>query len=461
MPTNNKIVRCGQERIQKHIKSNDTYSFFNLLTGPELLSQVEAQLPEHRERSYPPTETLAMFLAQALSPDRSCQKAVNARAVARISAGLPACSTRTGAYCMARQRLPTPMVSTLTRFTGKLIDNNIPDQWRWNGRRVYLVDGTTMTMPDTPENQEAYPQHKGIKTGLGFPICRIVGVISLSSGAILNTAIGRFNGKGSSEQTLLRTMLDTFAKGDLIVGDAFYGTYSLLAAMLEKGVDVVFEQLGARKNSIDFRKGKRLSKNDHLITLSKPKCRPNWMSKEQFSKLPDSMTIRELAVGGKILITTILSDKEAPKHELKSLYKQRWGVELDIRNIKSTLGMETLSCKTPAMCEKEIWVYLLAYNLIRLLMARAALLVNVLPRQLSFKHTLQIWLAWDQSNIGFDDEKIISLFNLIAQCRVGNRGGRIEPRALKKRPKTYPMLMQPREEARELVKKNGHPKKLK
>jgi Transposase DDE domain len=213
---------------------------------------------------------------------------------------------------VARQRLPTEMVSTLVRYTGELIDHQVPDLWRRKGRKVYLVDGTTMTMPDTPENQEAYPQHRGIEPGLGFPICRMVGVICLSSGTIINTEIGRFNGKGSSEQTLLPTMLGTFNKRDLVIGDAFYGTYSLLATVLEKGVDVVFEQLGARKNSVDFRKGKRLSKNDHLITLSKPKYCPEWMSKEQFSELPSSIAIRELAA----LLANVLPRQLSFKHTL-------------------------------------------------------------------------------------------------------------------------------------------------
>lgn len=241
-----------------------------------------------------------------------------------------------------------------------------------------------------------------------------------------------------------------------------YGTYFLLASLRERGIDAVFEQMGARKRVTDFRKGKRLGAKDHLVELFKPKKKPDWMGQEYYDSAPDTLIIRELKISQKVVITTLLSPKNASKPELKALYKKRWQIEVDFRNIKTTMGMETLSCKTPEMNEKEIWIYFLAYNLIRLLMAQAALLADTLPRQLSFKHTLQLWLAWNQQSI-FDatesNEEV--LFLLIAQRRIGNRPGRIEPRAVKRRPKPFSLLMKPREVARTEVSKNGHPKKNK
>ncbi len=219
--------------------------------------------------------------------------------------------------------------------------------------------------------------------------------------------------------------------------------------------------MGARKRSTDFRKGTILGPKDHLIKILKPKRKPEWMNQEDYDSAPDVLTIRELKVNGKVLITTLLSAKDFPRHELKTLYKKRWQIEVDLRHIKTTLGMETLSCKTPEMVEKEMWVYFLAYNLIRLLMAQSALLVDVLPRQLSFKHTVQLWLAWCQQSpaaVTQADEGI--LFILIGQKRVGKRPDRVEPRAVKRRPKSYPLLMEPREKARENIRKNGHPKKI-
>jgi len=458
---NNKLAQCKQQRIRSYTHNSDTYSFFNLLTGPELLNTVEALLPEHRERLFPPTETLSMFLAQALNQDRSCQNVVNDVAVKRHVIGLPPCSTLTGGYCQARQRLPLALISSLACQTGQLISRHVPVQWRWQGRPVRLIDGTTITLPDTPQNQLAYPQQKRQKPGLGFPICRLVGVLCLSSGALLNASIGPYQGKNTSESCLLRGMLDTFNHGDLVLGDALFGSYFFLASLLEKGVDAVFEQMGGRKLLTDFRKGKRLGTKDHLVTLYEPKKKPDWMALGQYDTAPESLIIRELEVGGKVLITTILSPKQASKKQLKALYKARWHVELDLRNIKTTLGMETLSCKTPQMIEKEMWVYLLAYNLIRLLMVQAAKLSDLLPRQISFKHTVQLWLAWRQQSVASDLQGGQGhLFVLIAQVTVGNRPGRIEPRAVKRRPKPFPLLMKPREEARNEIRQNGHPKKI-
>ena len=461
MFSNIKLARRQQQRIQKNAKNSDSYRFFNLLTSPELLSTVEELLPEHRERLYPPTETLSMFLAQALSEDRSCQKAVNDAAIKRVMGGLRSVSTGTGGYCRARQRLPLQMVSELVRRTGELMDRQIPDQWRWHGKRVHLIDGTTLSMPDTAQNQAAYPQHHAQKLGIGFPICRLVGVICLSSGAVLNAAVGRFQGKGADEQTLLRKVLDTFGGGEVVLGDAFFGTYFLLASLHEKGVDAVFEQMGARKRVTDFRTGQTLGTKDHLVELTKPKKKPDWMTQEHYEQAPDTLTIRELSVSGKVLITTMLSAKEASKSELKELYKRRWHIEVDFRNIKTTMGMDTLSCKTPEMNEKEIWIYFLAYNLIRLLMAQSALLADLLPRQLSFKHSVQLWLAWSHHGAMGSAASEDMLFILIAQRQIGNRPGRIEPRAIKRRPKVFDLLVKPRAEARAAIRKNGHPRKLK
>jgi hypothetical protein len=185
------------------------------------------------------------------------------------------------------------------------------------------------------------------------------------------------------------------------------------------------------------------------------------MSEEDYALAPSDIQVRELKVGGKVLITTMLCANDVDKIELKSLYKKRWHVELDFRDIKTTMGMETLSCKTPEMIEKELWIYLLAYNLIRLLMSQSALLNNILPRQLSFKHTLQLWLSWRQCGVRSCEENIVKLSTLIAQKKVANRPGRIEPRAVKRRPKPMPLLTKKREEARAEITKNGHPAKLK
>ena len=287
-------------------------------------------------------------------------------------------------------------------------------------------------------------------------------MVCLDSGAVLNAAVGRFRGKGGDEQTLLRAVLDTLERGDVLVGDALFGTYFLLCSLFERGIDAVFEQHGARRRSTDFRGGQRLGARDHLIVLSKPTAKPEWMTQQSYDQAPDTVTVRELRTGGKVLVTTLLCPKQISKSDLKDLYRSRWPIELDLRNIKTTLGMASLSGQTPAMALKEFWVYLLVYNLIRLLMAQAALLAARLPRQLSFKHTVQLWLAWGRYGTASDDDGMLcGLFVLIAQQQVGERPGRIEPRALKRRAKPYPLLTKPRAVARAYVIQHGHAKKLK
>ena len=421
MHTNYTAVKHQQHRISDHHSKLDALVFFNQLTSDQLFERVESLLPDHRERTFPPTETLSLFLSQAVSDDRSCRNVVNQSTIARLIGGLPKCSTATGGYCKARARLPVDMVRDLTRFTGQLIDQKVCDKWRWQGRRVRIVDGTTVTLPDTPENQKRYPQLRAQKPGLGFPMCRLVGITCLSSGALLDSAMCPVSGKGNDEQSLLRTMIKTFENNDILLGDAFYASYFLIAELQEMGVDAVFEQHGSRKRSTDFRRGKKLGSKDHLIVINRPRSPPDWMSHETFDSMPETLTVRELNVKGKILITTLCCPVTATKEDLKNLYKSRWNIELDIRHIKTTMGMDAVSCLSPDMAEKEIWVYLLAYNLIRLIMIESALLCDVIPRQLSFKHTIQLWLTFRQQT-GTSNIELIKEFLLLVGL-----GDRIKP----------------------------------
>jgi hypothetical protein len=203
------------------------------------------------------------------------------------------------------------------------MDTQVPQAWRWQGRRVRLVDGTTVTLPDTQANQAVFPQQRGQQPGLGFPICRMVGITCLSSGALLNAAIGRFNGKGGDEQTLLRSIEDTFGSGDVVMGDAFFATYFFIAQMQAKGVDILMEQNGSRRRTTDFRLGRKLGQRDHLRVISKPKMCPYWMDEAQYQAAPDTITVRELKAGGKILVTTMTCPKAHPKGQLKTLYQSR------------------------------------------------------------------------------------------------------------------------------------------
>ena len=427
--------------------------FFNLLTGPELLEMTETHLPEHRERLYPPTVALSMFMKQSLAVDRSCQRAVDAWAAQRAAEGLSVQSIRTGAYCRARARLPLPMIIALTRASGRLLCARAQRGWRWRGRCVKLADGTGISMPDTPDNQARYPQPRSQAAGVGFPLAGLVGIVCLSTGAVLEAAIGAHASKGQSEQDLFRGLLDTLRPGDVLLADALYCSYFLIATLQAAGVDVLFEQHGSRHT--DFRRGQALGRRDHVVCWPKPTTRPAWMSREQYGAFPEQLTVREAKVDGQVLVSTMLDARAVRNSELAALYARRWHVELDLRNIKTTLGMEVLRCLTPAMVQKELWVSLLAYNLIRLLMAQAASNAGVHPRQLSFKHTVQLWTAWS-THAPHVLAQPNDLFRLIAQLPVGNRPGRIEPRARKRRPKSFPWLKVPRAAARRQIRRYGH-----
>ena len=443
-------VRCRsrqhQDRIRRQAHRTGAVDFFNMLTGPELLEVTEAHLPAHRERLYPPTVTVAMFMKQALAADRSCQRAVNAWAAQRAAEGLSVQSIRTGGYCQARQRLPLQLLTALTRASGQLLSSQAQRGWRWRGRCVKLVDGTGIAMPDSAENQARYPQPSSQAQGVGFPLARLVGLICLSTGAVLEAAMSAHEGPGHGELELFRSILTALCAGDVLLGDALYCDYFTIAMLQAAGVDLVFEQNGARIT--DFRRGQTLGKRDHVVRWPKPRMRPLWMTAQQYASFPEHITVRELRVDGAVLVTTMLDARKVCKAELAELYARRWHVELDIRNIKTTLGMEILRCLTPQMVEKELWVYLLAYNVIRLLMAQAACDAGVHPRQLSFKHTVQMWSEWTSKTLSADPIRRVEFFRLIAQLTVGNRPGRIEPRARKRRPKSYPWLKVPRDEAR-------------
>jgi len=443
--------RQQRRHVQRRAGRLQAVDFFNALTSPELLEVTEAHLPDHRERLYPPTQTLSMFLKQVLEQDGSCQQAVNTWAMQRAAEGLPVQSIGTGAYCKARGRLPVDMVMGLARHVADQLSRQAPLCWRWRGRTVKLADGTGISMPDTPENQSCYPQPSSQARGVGFPLMRLTGVICLSTGVVLDAAIGPSAGKHSSEWDLFRGLLGTLSTGDVLLADALYGNFWNLATLQAAGVDVLCEQHGSRNT--DFRRGRSLGPRDHVVCWPKPRARPDWMTRAEYAAFPDEVTVREVQAGGRILVTTLLDHRKVSKAELSQLYGRRWNVELDLRNIKTTLGMDVLSCLTPQMVNKELWVYLLAYNLIRWLMAQAAHSAGVSPRQLSFKHTVQIAIAWlsQPGRTRLDGE----LLRLVAQLRVVNRPGRIEPRARKRRPKSYPWLKVPRREAHRQIRTYG------
>lgn len=424
----------------------------NVLAAHELEQAVQSYAEEYRDRVYPPLTTLALFMAQALSQDGACQDAVARHVSERSGRGMVPCSLSTGPYCKARRRLPTELVLQLQRQVGRHLVQRLPQGWRWCGRSVKLLDGTTVSMPDTVANQEVFPQNSRQKPGLGFPLARLVAVLCLGSGAVLDWAMGPYQGKGSGEQALFRSLLDCLDAGDVLLADRYHCTYWTLAMLKARGIDVLTRQHQLR--SFDFRRGKRLGRGDHIVQWKRPP-RPDWMDEQTYATMPEALSVREVRVRGRVLVTTLLDSSLATPAELDRLYQQRWHVELDLRSIKIAIGMDILRCKTPEMVRKEVAVHLLAYTLVRAVMAQAANLGGVLARALSFKAALQLLNAYHQQlrhSAGARACMMIShVLGAMALLRLHVRPGRIEPRAIKRRPKPHRWLNEPRSVARAAI----------
>jgi hypothetical protein len=415
---------------------------------------------------FTPLVTLWVFLGQVLNSDQSCRAAVARLIAHRVSQGLGPCSSETGAYCQARKRLPERFFSAVARLVGRNLDAQVDRRWTWKGRRVCLFDGSTVSMPDTPENRRDYPLVYNQTPGTNFAIARVGAIVSLSCGAILDLGICRYAGKGQGEVSLLRQLWDVLRPGDVLLGDRLMSGWVGMYLLKGRGVDTV-SRLSAHRRA-DFRKGTRLGKDDHLVVWKKPTSIRS-VDRQTYNALPDSITVREARFRVEqagfrtrwiVVVTTLLDPEQASKEELASLYRARWNNELDLRSIKITLQMDMLRCKTPGLVRKEIWTHVLAYNLIRTVMAQAAAREGVPPRSLSFKATLQVLEAFRpliayqaHRNAGHWAALYDHLLGAIAVHRVADRPDRFEPRLAKRRPKGYNRLTRPRQEIkRQMIK---------
>jgi DDE family transposase len=401
---------------------------------------------------YTPAVTVWVFLSQCLSMDHSCRDAVVRLIAWRVARGLRPCSADTGAYCTARSHLPEKACQQLVRLTGQESENEAPDEWLWHGRRIRVVDGSTLTMADTPKNQAEYPQLKSQNPGCGFPIARVVVVFSLAVGTVLEAAIGKYEGKQTGENSMFRTIGDCLADGDVALGDRYFSGWFDLALLRRRGVDMAVRKHQLR--ATDFRTGQRLGKDDQLVRWNKPQ-RPKWMTREQYASLPDELVLREVRVRVQqkgfrtkslIVVTTLTDANEYPSVEIAELYRRRWQAELNLRSLKVVLQMDHLRCKTPQRVRNEFFMHLLGYNLIRRAMALAALQSGAQPWQVSFKGALQTvnhFLPTLGSSASLD-AWCAALLSAIATHLVGNRPDRCEPRLTKRRPKKFKHLRRPR-----------------
>jgi len=385
-----------------------------------------------------------------LDPDHSCNRALSRIQVHRASLGLAKLSANTGAYCKARKRLPATLVSTLAKRIGRKLSGKINRDALWLGRRVKVVDGSSASMPDTPANQEAYPQPANQKPGCGFPVLSFVAVFCMGSGALLALAFGQW---AASDFSLFYFVRNAFVFGDIMLGDRAFCSYGELALLRRRGVDAVVRLHQARRT--DFRRGTILGRMDHRIKWTRPKRCPKGLRRSDYTLLPPELPIRELrySVHAKgfrtksvTLATTLLNAEKYSSEALAELYFARWDVELNFQHIKTTMKMDILGGRTPEMVRKEIWMHMLAYNLVRSVMGDAAAIDGTPVRRLSFKGVMQYFESVREvsSRCGPPGQPLQWLVEFSATQIVPHRPWRYEPRVRKRRPKKPPLMMKPR-----------------
>jgi hypothetical protein len=428
----------------------------------DILSREEHQrlfntVGEFRARTYTPLKTLHMNIQQVLSSDKSGLNAVAGINVSRLMSEKAAVCSNTGSYTKAKKRVSEDLIYELVQSVGCSLTQKIPLEWTMNGRDIKAFDGTTLSLPDTKMNNERYPKHRNKNPNVGYPQLRLLAVFSLITGCVIDYALDATKGKGTGEVTLLRTLLNSINEGDIAIGDALFCNFFLIHDLMKKKVDVIVP--GLIQRVYHFNEGTILGEKDHITSWKKPR-RPKWMSKETYKEYPKAIQIREFEVNGVVYMTTFMGVSTYPKKELHKLYKRRWDVELHIRSIKTYMGMNKLTGKSPDMVRKEIGVYLLAYNIIREFMLDGGIEGDALPTQISFKGTLQLLNQFMPHFSFIPKDKKATLYSqmlaLIVKNKVGKRPGRVEPRAIRQKSQPFPSLKTSRkvEKERLLAQRN-------
>jgi len=419
--------------------------------------------PNSREHIYSVRRTFFGFLYQVLNPDCPCREVVRQIQALFALVSPRRVSEDTGAYCLARGRLPLEILARLRCAVAACASKA---EKLWHGFRVRVIDGTGISMPDTAKNQRAYPQSAEQKPGCGFPFLKIVGIFSLSTGVLLDYARGN---KHQHELRLLHRLLDSFRPGDLVLADRGFSCYTLLALLWRKKIPTLLRLHHARSG--DLRRGKRLGWQDRLVVWRKPQ---NWerryLPQALWKCLAPELSVRILRYSLRrpgfrtrslTLVTTLLDPKGYPAEELALLYARRWQIELWFRDLKTSMGMEVLRCQSPKMVHKELEMFFIAYNLVRCLMLRAATSHQADLERLSFKGTVaalrQFAAALAQARSRKKQREITAeLLHAIAADTVPDRPGRREPRAVKRRPKPCQYLTKPRHLFRDCQHRNRY-----
>lgn len=460
-PWRSRLAAFGRRRVERVRQQSLTH--LELLFAQLIPSWLLAQADEganSRDRVYSVRRTFWGFLYQVLNPSCPCREIVRQIQALFCLDNRGSVDEGTSAYCQARLRLPLDILQRIRHAVAARADKLLPEaEQLWHGLRPKVIDGTTVTLPDTPKNQREYPQSRSQKPGCGFPLMKIVGIFSLSSGVLLDYHKGN---KHRHELALFYKLLDHFKPRDLVIADRGFCNFVLLAMLLLRGVGSLFRLHHARH--IDWRKGKRLGKNDRLFTWSKPLLKPRYLPHSLWKLIPSELGVRVLRFQFKVpgfrpesvtLVTTMIDAEKYPAEEVARLYVRRWKIELWFRDIKTSMGMEVLRCQSPKMVHRELEMFLIAYNLIRALMTEASALYEVTLDRISFKGTVdatrQFSIAIVQARSKRKQRQLINeLVAVLARDEVPARPGRREPRAVKRRPKPFPLLTEHRHRFKEI-----------
>jgi hypothetical protein len=405
-----------------------------------------------RNRIFDQWTTFWLFLAQTLDKGGTCREAVRRAQAALSLHGGQQISPSDSAYCQARARLPLEALNREWRRTGKELESAVGPRDLWLGRRVKVLDGSSCSMPDTAQNQAKYPQSKRQKPGCGFPMMRLVALFSLATGALLAVQKGAMK---ISERALWRRMWPLLKPGDVVLGDRGFCSFAEIWSLLQREVDTVL-RLNAHR-CVGVRRVRRLGKNDWLVEWIKTKVRPRWMDPETWTRMGDTLLVRQVSVAVDIpgfrtqtlqVVTTLTDPKRFPARAIAELYRRRWRAELFLRDLKITLGMDVLRCKSPRTIHRELAMHLIAHNLIRALLWEAANKARRNPYRLSFAGAIAAVRQWAPALARLAEAERTDAFDALLNCIARDvlpfRPNRVEPRAIKRRPKNYQRLTAPR-----------------
>jgi hypothetical protein len=441
-----KIATAGQA-VRSWTLSKLEQHFADILPSALLLPASPGG-PRRRKRVYPHVRTFWCFLWQCLTPQTACRHVVRqVQALFKLSGG-PSISSEDGAYCRARLRLCPQVLWTALQATAQALQRLAPGSQLLGGRCLKVIDGSSVSAPDSVKNRKAYPKIQSTYDGLGFPMMRIVVLFCLASGAIVSVLTGNLL---TSELSLFYQMMPQLKVGDIILGDRGFGNFVVVGLLQQFKIDFI----GRSLRKVDGRRRlRRLGHNDWLVQWKRTTNPSSILSPDQWAEFPKQLTVRIVrgSLGRKgfrirqvTLVTTLLDPQLYPAQEILQAYLRRWRLEMCFDDLKTTMGMEMLRCQSPAMLQKELLMYLIAHNLIRLVIIQAAQTHRVSVERISFKGSIDALRQFTQAICQAPTKRKRrllwqELLRALAEDLLPERPGRREPRAIKRIKHKYPRL---------------------